>query len=146
MGSFELQLDIDRPPSVVWSVLSDVSRTPEWYEAVQRVVPVVPAGDGRGPSYELVRSLPGGKAVNLVEVTESEPEERFSLTSRSGPTPFTYRYTLTPIPGGTRLVLDAEISAAGLPGPLSALGPVATRLFKNGMRTNLGALARMLEQ
>jgi uncharacterized protein YndB with AHSA1/START domain len=145
MGSFELIRDIDRPPGRVWDVLSDVQRTPEWYDAITRIVPVGEATTGVGARFEMVRSLPGGQAVNVVEVTEYAVEELFTLTSRSGPTPFTYRYTLSPTEAGTRLALHGDISAEGLSGPVARLGMLATQLFKNGMRTNLATLARLVE-
>jgi uncharacterized protein YndB with AHSA1/START domain len=142
---FELERDIARPPGPVWEILSDVRRTPEWYEAVTRVVPLGEEAAGAGARFEMSRSLPGGPAVNVVEITDYEPEERFTLTSRSGPTPFTYRYSLAPTGAGTRLVLLGDISAEGLSGPAGKLGILATTLFKNGMRTNLAALARLVE-
>jgi uncharacterized protein YndB with AHSA1/START domain len=145
MGSFELERDIGRPPGRVWDLLSDVRRTPEWYEAVTRVVPLGEETEGAGASFEMARSLPGGPALNVVEITEYAPEERFTLTSRSGPTPFTYRYSLAPTGSGTRLVLLGDISAEGLSGPVARLGVLATSLFKNGMRANLATLARLIE-
>jgi uncharacterized protein YndB with AHSA1/START domain len=145
MSAFELEREIGRAPQFVWAALSDVRRTPEWYEAVSRVVPL---GDGvaeLGARFELHRSLPSGPVVNVVEITEYVPLERFTLASRTGPTPFTYRYSLSPSGSGTRLVLHGDISADGLPGPAARLGVLATALFKNGMRTNLAALARLIE-
>jgi len=132
MGAFELERDIGRRPQDVWGVLSDVRRTPAWYDAVTRVTPLGEVTAGTGARFELHRSLPGGPAVNVVEITEFEPGERFTLASRSGPTPFTYRYSLSP-------------SAEGLAGPAAHLGKLATVLFRNGMRTNLAALARLVE-
>lgn len=146
MGSFVLEREIARDPATTWGVLSDVQRTPEWYEAILRVRPLGSAARGIGARFELVRALPGGQVVNVVEVTEYAPEERFTLTSRSGPTPFTYRYSLAPSSAGTRLTLDGGISAEGLSGPAALLGPLATTLFKNGMKTNLAALARLVER
>jgi len=145
MGSFELARDIDSPPGRVWDVLSDVQRTPQWYDAITRIVLLGDATTGAGARFEMVRSLPGGQAVNVVEVTEYAVEERFTLTSRTGPTPFTYRYRLSPTATGTQLVLYGDISAEGLSGPMARLGMLATSLFKNGMRSNLAALARLVE-
>ena len=145
MGAFELERDIGRRPQDVWGVLSDVRRTPAWYDAVTRVTPLGEVTAGTGARFELHRSLPGGPAVNVVEITEFEPGERFTLASRSGPTPFTYRYSLSPSAAGTRLVLHGDISAEGLAGPAAHLGKLATVLFRNGMRANLAALARLVE-
>jgi uncharacterized protein YndB with AHSA1/START domain len=146
MGSFVLEIEIARPPSVVFEALADVARTPEWYDAVERVTPLPGSPAGLGAAFELTRSLPGGRAINVVEVTDYAPAERFTLTSRSGPTPFAYRYALAPTPTGTRLTLNGEISTEGLPGPLALLGGLGTTLFRNGMRTNLAAFARMVTQ
>ena len=145
MGSFELTQDIARGPEAVWNVISDVPRARDWYEAIIRVTPLGESTVGEGARFELERALPGGQAVNVVEVTEYVPTERFTLASRSGPTPFTYRYALAPSAAGTLLTLRGDISAEGLRGPAALLGPLATTLFKNGMRTNLAALARLVE-
>jgi hypothetical protein len=145
MGAFELTREIARDRATTWGILSDVQRTPEWYEAILRVSPLGSATRGFGARFELVRALPGGQVVNVVEITEYAPEERFTLTSVSGPTPFTYRYGLAPSGAGTRVTLHGDISAEGLSGPAALLGPLATTLFKNGMKTNLAALARLVE-
>ena len=69
-----------------------------------------------------------------------------TLESRDGPTPFLYRYTLQPRPGGvTGITLDGRISGTGLPAPLGAVDSLATRLFKHGMRRNLDELRRIIE-
>jgi uncharacterized protein YndB with AHSA1/START domain len=145
MGAFELSREIVREPEAVWSVLSDVQRTPEWYSAVERVTPLGATTVGVGARFEFVRALPGGRAVNVVEVTECSPFERFAMSSLTGPTPFTYRYSTAPSASGTLLTLTGDISAEGLPGAAALLGPLATTLFKNGMRTNLEVFARLVE-
>ena len=90
--------------------------------------------------------MPGGRAVNEVEVTELVPNEVFTLASRSGPTPFTYRYRLAPLAGGgTRLRLEGEISGEGLGGALSLLAPLGPSLFARGMRTNLRTFKALIE-
>ena len=94
----------------------------------------------------LEQALPGGEAHNTVEITEHEAQRRVTLESRDGPTPFRYRYTLQPRPGGaTSIILDGRISGAGLPGPIGHLGPLATELFRHGMRRNLDELRRIIE-
>jgi hypothetical protein len=89
--------------------------------------------------------MPGGQAHNDVELTEFQPNRRVTLESRSGPTPFRYRYTLEPTRRGTRLTLQARISNAGLTGPLDHLDAIAAQLFKRGMQHNLTQLKRILD-
>lgn len=71
--------------------------------------------------------------------------QEITFASINGPTPFRYHYRLASIPGGTRLTLDGQISAEGLTGPAAHLGGLAERLFERGMKTNLGALKRIIE-
>lgn len=93
----------------------------------------------------MYRDLPGGPALNDVSITKHAEGEEVVFTSLSGPTPFTYRYLVRPARDTTRLILEGTISAAGLTGPAALLGPLAERLFRGGMRDNLGALKQLLE-
>ena len=144
MSAFHIGVDIAVPPAAVFDFLADTGNTPLWYEAVVSATRTTSGPGGRGTRHRLVRSLPGGRVENEVEITEYEPGHRVTLTSRSGPTPFRYRYTLDPVEGGTRLRLTGEISGEGL-GLAAALGPVATLAFKRGMQQNLATLKRLLE-
>jgi len=137
--SFQISLDIARTPSDVFAFVADFRNMPRWYEAVEQVT-----ADG-GSRFHMVRSLPGGRAYNEVEVTSYELDKEVTFASTSGPTPFTYRYRVEPAADGTRLTLDGEISGEGLPGPAAHLGALAGRLFQQGMKKNLRVLKRVLE-
>ncbi|WP_326948612.1 SRPBCC family protein [Amycolatopsis sp. NBC_00348] len=141
--SFEITQDIDRPPARVFAFVADVTTMPRWYEAVVRVEPADPVGPGA--RFRMVRSLPAGPAHNDVEVVTWVPDEEITFVSVAGPTPFRYRYRFAPTATGTRLTLEGRISAEGLTGPAGRLGGLAERFFKQGMKTNLRALARLLE-
>ncbi|MFF1876904.1 SRPBCC family protein [Leifsonia sp. NPDC058230] len=137
--TFTLDLDIAAEPAAVFGFVADFANTPLWYSAVQRVERLHGAG-GLGTEYAVHRRLPGGAVVNRVVVTSYVDGREITLTSVSGPTPFTYRYSVESAPKGVRLLLEGTISAAGLSGPGRLLGPVAERLFKRGMRDNLRIL------
>ena len=145
MDGFSLTTNISQPPKAVFAFLADPANMPRWYEAVEQVAlrPGTPVG--KGSRFQLTRSLPGGRAVNAVEITEYEPDCRLTLESRSGPTPFRYAYMLDATGEGTALTLDGRISAEGLPGPAGHLGPIAARLFAQGMKRNLQTLKYLLE-
>lgn len=143
--SFSIDLTVRRPTDVVFAFLADSRNTPRWYEAVREAELVTPGPVAVGTRYRFVRDLPGGRADNLVEVTELEPDAVVTLASVDGPTPFRYRYTLSPTSGGTHLRLEGAISGEGLGGPAAVLAPFASRLFARGMRSNLAELARLLE-
>ena len=147
MGTFEIATRIARPAAEVFDILGDPEQTPSWYEAVVSAKKTTPGPVGRGSRYRLVRSLPGGLVENEVEVTDYEPAHRVTLTSRSGPTPFRYQYSLEPVDdgAGTEVTLVGDITAEGLAGIPAALAPFATRAFRQGMGQNLAVLKRMLE-
>ncbi|MDR0360577.1 MAG: SRPBCC family protein [bacterium] len=145
MDGFSLTTNINEPPTTVFAFLADPANMTRWYEAVEQIALRHDTPAGKGSRFQLIRSLPGGRAVNVVEVTEYEPDRRLTLESRSGPTPFRYAYTLDAVEDGTRLTLDGQISAKGLPGPAGHLGPLAARLFAQGMKRNLQTLKHLLE-
>ncbi|MFI6235456.1 SRPBCC family protein [Micromonospora sp. NPDC050784] len=143
--TFQLNLDIAAPAAQVFDFVADFTTMPRWYVAVQRVERVT-GTRGLGTRYKVYRDLPGGPALNEVSITKYSEGEEVVFTSLSGPTPFTYRYLLRPSPDTTNLILEGTISAAGLTGPAALLGPLAERLFKGGMRDNLGTLKQLLEK
>lgn len=146
MGTFHLEATIDRPPDDVFAVIADPTTMPHWYDAVRQVTRMSPGPTTAGATYAITRSLPGGEAHNIAEITEYEASRRVTLESRDGPTPFRYRYTLqSPSRGTTRIMLDGTISATGLPGVMGSVDPLATRLFERGMRRNLSELRRIVE-
>ncbi|GAA4143326.1 SRPBCC family protein [Leifsonia shinshuensis] len=157
-STFTLELDIQADPQTVFAFVADFATTPLWYSAVQRVERIdggrIDGGrigeerigaERAGARYSVHRRLPVGPVVNTVEVVGFEDGREVTFASVDGPTPFRYRYLVSPEGRGTRLRLDAGISAAGLPGPARLLGPLAGRLFAHGMRENLGTLKRLIE-
>ena len=145
MGTFEIDIEINRRAHDVFAVLSDVRAMPQWYEAVKHIVSLTPEQSGLGARYEIARTLPGGPVKNEVAITEFEPDALFTIESLNGPTPFRYRYTLEPLGNKTRLRLDGRITGKGLPGPLAHIDALATHLFKRGMGENLRALSHLIE-
>lgn len=146
MGTFHLELFIDRPTTVVFEVVADPATMPLWYDAVTQVTKISAGPAATGATYQITRSLPGGEAHNTVEITEYETDRSVIIESRDGPTPFRYHYTFGTDHRATVLTLDGRISAAGLPGPAGRLDPLASLLFTRGMRRNLQQLKRLVER
>lgn len=141
--TFHLSIDIAATPAEVFEFVADFTTMPRWYSAVQRVERL-DGTTGLGARYSVHRQLPGGPTRNDVEVTTYEDGREVTFTSLSGPTPFVYRYLVEANNDATRLTLEGTISGAGLPGA-ALLGPLAERVFKHGMRDNLGELKQILE-
>ena len=142
---FTIEIEIARPPEALFGYLAQVENTPNWYSAVERADKLTSAPVSTGARFRMSRRLPTGPAVDDVEVTEFVPNRVFTLASLSGPTPFTYRYRLSPKGKNTLLRLEGEISGEGLGGGFALLAPIAPLIFERGMRANLAALKEILE-
>jgi len=145
MGSFKIEIEINKDTRTVFRALSDVRAMPRWYEAIKQVVALTANTSGVGARFEVGRVLPGGPVRNEVVIVEDVANELFTIESVSGPTPFRYRYTLEPVGQRTRLQLEGNITGEGLPGPLAHIDALTTQLFKRGMGENLRKLAEMIE-
>jgi hypothetical protein len=88
------------------------------------------------------RDLPGGRAVNELEVVTSLRPHAFAIQATAGPTPFVYRYRFTTEGGETVVTLDAQVE---LPGAATLLPRVSRHAVKNGVDDNLATLKHVLE-
>lgn len=140
-----VEIDIERPLDIVFGYLTQVENAPQWYSAVEHADKTTPGPISIGARYRFLRRLPSGTAANDVEVTEFVPDSPMTLASLSGPTPSTYRYSLSPHGKNTRLHLEGKISGDSLSPRLAVLAPFAQRFFERGMRANLATLKRRLE-
>ena len=146
MSEFTIDIEIAAPPLRVFDYLADGSRTPEWYEAVRTATKVTEGPTGEGSRYVFARVLPQqGEVTNEVEVTEFDPPSLITFTSRSGPTPFVYRYMIEPAETGSRVTLEGSITGEGLKGPAALLAPFAGKFFARGMAENLQELKSRIE-
>lgn len=143
---FTISTTIVRPPGEVFDFIANISNSPRWFSAVTDVEPLSEGDVGEGARYRFRRNLPSGPALNEVEVTEYTPQNAITLTSRSGPTPFSYRFSVAPEGLGTTVTLEGEISGEGLGGVFGLLKGAAPALFERGMRTNLETLKALLER
>ena len=143
MITFDTSVRIERPVDEVFAFVSDPLQLPRWNSAVQVVRHAHgPPGDV-GSTYSMERDLPGGRVHNELEIFARESPAEFGLRTRSGPTPFAYRYAFRPDRGATLMRVDASVE---LPRAAALLGPVATAAVKRGVATNFADLKRMLEQ
>jgi uncharacterized protein YndB with AHSA1/START domain len=90
--AFETDVHIDRPIEEVFAYVSDPLTFPRWNSAIQAVRRTSAAEPGVHSTYLMERELPTGRAVNELEVVESERPHEFAIRATAGPTPFLYRY------------------------------------------------------
>jgi uncharacterized protein YndB with AHSA1/START domain len=128
--SFEITVDVARPPAEVFAYLTDVSKLPEWQTSASEAD--VDGAVRLGARVRERRHFLGRDVRTELEVTAYAPPQRFDVESRSGPVEFNIRHTLTPTPEGTRLRADVEVKIGGMM-RLAAQGPlkIAAREFRS---------------
>ena len=134
MVRIEFTVEVKRPPSDVFAYLTDVANLPEWQSSA-----IEASADGPmavGTRISEVRKFLGRRMESTVEVTEYEPDAKFSLKTVSGPVPFEVSHTLRGEDGGTNLTFVGVGEPGGffkLAEPLVA--KQAERQFKGDFET-----------
>jgi uncharacterized protein YndB with AHSA1/START domain len=137
---FEVEVDIDRPPEVVFAVLTDIGRLPEWQASAVSAEAEGPVGEGT--RIRETRRLLGREYRVVHEVTAFDPPHRFDVQSVEGPLPLTVRHTLEPSGGGTHLEIVGEAKPKGM---LRFAAGAATKAAEGEFRRDFERLKELLE-
>jgi hypothetical protein len=115
---FSRSVEIAAPVDVVWSVLSDGQRWPEWTPTVSSVKPLKPGPLAVG-SMVLIRQPKFPPAV--WEVVELDPGRSFTWVTRSPGVAVVARHQVEPLGSGTRATLSLRFNGllGGLVGALT---------------------------
>jgi uncharacterized protein YndB with AHSA1/START domain len=140
--AFETDVHVARPLEEVFAFVSNPLNFPLWNSAVRAVRKTSGGESGVASTYSMERDLPGGRAVNELEVVASDRPRAFAIRTTAGPTPFLYRYRFTAEKSATVVTLDAQVELAGAAALLPAL---ARRAVKGGVDENLLRLREVLE-
>jgi uncharacterized protein YndB with AHSA1/START domain len=108
---FELELDIDRPPEVVFALLTDVRRIPDWQASSVRAEADGPLREGA--RLRETRRFLGREFRTEMEVTGYTPPHRFDVESVHAPLPLAIRHTVELSGAGSRLGVVAEARVSG---------------------------------
>jgi uncharacterized protein YndB with AHSA1/START domain len=144
-GSIRIETDIPirRPIEEVFDYIANPGNFPHWNSAVEVVRKTTTVGvNDVGSRYRLERQLPTGRAENELEVVARERPTAFAIKTTSGPTPFGYRFKLTPEGDATIIHVDADTD---LGVPASLLAVLVRRAVQRGVEANLAALKTTLE-
>ena len=116
----ERSIRIDRPVDVVWAVVSDPRRDPEWCKRVLSSEQVEGDGPGEGARYRAVhRPQRLRRSMELdVRVEAFEPPHRMVVREQDTDGVFHVEYELRPDGDGTRITQRDEVELANVPRPL----------------------------
>ena len=136
MVRVEHEVVVGRPVSEVFAYLTDVTNLPEWQGGVIEARQDSQGSVTTGTRFTEVRKFLGRQVESTVEVTEYEPDRKFSLRTVSGPVPFTVEHTFAERDGGTAIHIVGQGEPGGffkMAEPL--VGRQAKRMFEHDFST-----------
>ena len=129
MKGYTMEQTIPAPPAQVFAVLADLGQAREWMpkiRSIDRMGDTAPLATGS--RWIEARDTPKGVFVSNLEVTEFEEDRVFALRAENKQAELTFRFTLEPADGGTKVVAEG---AGRLKGMLSMFsGKLVAQMHK----------------
>jgi uncharacterized protein YndB with AHSA1/START domain len=129
------------PRRTVFAMLERPEVIPAWNPAIESARPLTD-GEVRKGSRFLLRRADPRPAIEEVQVTEHEPDQRFALQGDFGPFVGALDYQLEEVPEGTRLHHVAHLEPKG---PIRLIAPLAAPRVRAAVAANLDRLRHVLE-
>ena len=123
-------VEIDKPQEVVYVLVRDLERAPEWQPSLESVD--VHAGTE-------VRRVAGIRQTATFLVVEDDPPRRFAVTSEGGPVKARATFDLQPHGDGTRVAFTIELTLQGL-------SRIGQRLAKTAAQREVRSSLRKLKE
>jgi uncharacterized membrane protein len=142
IAKIEASLVINRAIEEVFAFAGNVENNPQWQSGVleERVTSEGPIG--AGTTYRYVSQLLGRRIETDGEITEYEPNRKYSFKSISGPFPIEGGFTFEAAEGGTRVALAVEADIGGF---FKMAEPLVARAIKKQFETDVSTLKDILE-
>lgn len=146
MPRLEISETIDRPVEEVWAYVSNPQNDVQWQASARDREVITDGPLGTGSRIRGVDQFLGRKAEYVSEITEWEPNRRFSTRTVEGPISSELHVTLEPVESRTRLTGEA-IAESGLGGFFGKMAePLVVKIFHRQLQSELGTLKDLLEQ
>jgi carbon monoxide dehydrogenase subunit G len=143
MVTVEHEVMVSRLRSEVFAYLANPRNLPEWQSSVLETRMEAEGPVAVGSRWTEVRRVLGRKMEAGVEVTEYEPDRRFSLRSVAGPVRFLVEHTLEEAEGGTRIHIVGQGEQSGF---MARLGDrLVARQAKQAFESDFDRLKQRLE-
>jgi uncharacterized protein YndB with AHSA1/START domain len=114
MAHVTCSVDIDRPPSEVFPVVTDPSRFGEWQRGV--VSGHLAGEPAVGSTCTMTRKIGGAARESTSQISEYEPPLRWAMHGIDGPIRADVSVQVEPLDGGarSRVTVDLRFSSHGL--------------------------------
>ncbi len=134
--AFTASATIAAPPERVWATMTDWAAAPEWMPGTSAFRIDGPLRPGAALHY----TARGKERTSTV--AEVIPERSLTLTSTVGKVHAAYTYVMTPVAGGTRVDLTADVRTGGA---MRLLGGVIRRAIAKEDSGQLDRLKPLVE-
>ncbi len=142
MATFDVSTTIKRPVEDVFAVLSNVENNPKWSSVALEAKKTSEGPIGVGSTARFVGKFLGRRIESESEVTEFEPNRKYSWKSKSGPFPIKASTTFEQIEGGTRVNTTAEAEPGGF---FKLAEPLIMSMGKRQFQNDLDNLRDLME-
>ena len=142
MGQANISITINRPVEDVFALLSNLENTPKWSSAALEAKMSSAGPIGVGTTGHIVGRFLGRRIDSESEITEFEPNRKFTAQSKSGPFPFRTSMTFDRVEGGTRVNFTYEVEPGGF---FKLAEPLVMSMSKRQFQNDLATLKDLME-
>ena len=138
----EVTLIVDRPVEQVFAFLGDLENNMKWRPGQIEATKLSAGPIGVGTTYRMVNSVLGRRLEGEAEVTEYEPNRKFTSIGKSGFMPITAQRIFEPVDGRTRVTFIAMAEPRGF---LELAESLLARRARARLRADVASAKRLLE-
>ena len=142
MAKVEISTVINRPVEEVFAFLSNQDNNPKWQSGAVEVKKTSDGPIGVGTTWRSVGTFLGRRIESEEEITEYEPNRKYTTKSKSGPFPFESRTTFERVESGTKINLVAEAEIGGF---FKLAEPLVVSMGKRQFEADLANLKDLME-
>ena len=142
MGKLEVSVVIKRPVEEVFSYVNDPTNETTWSSGLVESNQISEGPVGVGTIMKEVNRILGKNIENIYEITEYEPNRRYSCKSISGPFPWQGTFTFNSVKGGTKVTMVSEFQIGGF---FKLAEPIVLRMAKRQFKADFNNLKDLLE-
>jgi len=142
MGKLEVSVVIKRPVEEVFSFVNDPANETLWSSGQVESSQISEGQVGVGTIMREVYRILGKRIEYTYEITEYEPNNRYSCKSISGLFPWQGTFTFESVKGGTKVIMASEFQIGGF---FKLAEPIVIRMAKRQFEADFHNLKDLLE-
>lgn len=142
MVEMRSEVEIARPPDVVFAMIADMARNTEWQNGMVSCDWTSDPPHGFGSTYEQVASFMGKKILTTFEVTEYETPTRIRIQSVVSTFPLEITRTVEATASGSRVTAVVKGEPGGL---MKLFAPLMNRQAQSSIDADYQRLVALLE-